>query len=131
MRDVLVHQAKARDVVKVFAGGMCVRVEIMYQPRGREDPVLKAFVVVTVLRIRRQHTIVDRPRQAGPGGRFRSLVVKCIGSDAQARNGNESVILAIGKRATRFRLEIISHQARLPNQFVAIPHALFFAEVVI
>ena len=99
MRNVLVHQTKARAIVEVFASSMCVRVEIVDQPRGREDPVFKAFVVVTVLRIGRQHAIVNCPRQARPAGRLGSLVIKRIGSDTQTCDGNESVILAIGKGA--------------------------------
>ena len=30
--DVLMHQTKAGTIIKVFAGGMCVRVEVMDQP---------------------------------------------------------------------------------------------------
>src|SRR5438445_280969 len=49
VRNVLMHQTKPGAVVKVFAGRVCVSVKIMDQPRGREDPVLKAFVVITIL----------------------------------------------------------------------------------
>src|SRR6266705_3296911 len=53
VRNVLMHQTKPGAVVKVFAGRVCVGVKIMDQPRGREDPILKTFVVITILRIRR------------------------------------------------------------------------------
>src|SRR5882724_603340 len=78
--DVLMHQTEPGAIVKVFAGGMCVRIEVMDQPGGREDPVSKAFVVITVLGIRRQHAIVNCARQAGPAWRFGSLAVKRIRS---------------------------------------------------
>ena len=118
--DVLVHLTKSRAIVKIFAGGVGMRIEIMDQPRRREDPVFKTFVVVTVLRIRRQHAIVNRARQAGPCGRFGRLVVERIGSDTQAGDGNEGVILAIRIGATRLWLEVVSQQARLLDQFVSI-----------
>src|SRR5882672_8225303 len=103
----------------------------MHQPRRRKDPVLKTFVVIAVLRIRSQHAIVNRARQAGPGGRFGSLVVKRISSDTQACDGDKSVILAISESLAGLRFEIVSHQTRLSDQLVAIPRALFFSEVVI
>src|SRR6266436_421570 len=78
---ILVHHTKSRAVVKILARRVRLRVEIMHQPRRRKDPVFKTFVVVTVLRIRCQHAIVDPPRQAGPAGPFGSLVVKRIGSN--------------------------------------------------
>ena len=41
------------------------------------------------------------------------------------------MILAIGESATGLRFEIISHQARLPDQLFAITRPLFFCEIVI
>src|SRR6266699_1870872 len=107
MRDVLVHQAKARAIIKVFAGRMCMCVEIMNQPWRRKDPILKSFVVVTVLRIRSQHPIVYSSRQTGPGGRLGSLIEERIGGDAQTSDGNEGVILAVGEGASGLGFKIV------------------------
>jgi hypothetical protein len=49
MRDILVHQSKTGTIVKVFTGGVRLRINIVNQPWCREDPILKAFVVVTIL----------------------------------------------------------------------------------
>src|SRR5258705_4019052 len=57
--DVLMHQTEPGAIVKVFAGGMCVRVEVVDQPGGREDPVFKAFVVITILGTRCQHPLAN------------------------------------------------------------------------
>ena len=131
VRNVLMHQTKARAIVKVFACGVCMRVEIMKQPWRRKDPVLKTLVVITVGRVCRQHTIVNRPRQAGPGRRFGSFVIKRVSGYTQTCDRNESVILAIGEGLTRLRLKIVGHQARLFDQFIPITRAFFFAQVVI
>src|SRR4051794_27738083 len=102
MCEVFVHLPKAGSVVEVFSGSVCMRIEIMNQPRSREDPVFKAFVVEAVLRIRREHTIEDRAGQTGPFGCFGSLAVESVGGHAKAGNRNESVILAVSEGAARF-----------------------------
>ena len=107
MRHILVHLMKARKVVQVFARRVRLRVEVMDQPGRREDPILETFVVVTVLRIRCQHPIVEGTGQLCPAGGFRRFTVERVGGDAQTRNRNEDVILAIGKSAPWFWFEVI------------------------
>src|SRR2546421_8482982 len=99
MRHILVHLTKTRKVVQVFARRMRLRVEVMDQPGRREDPILETFVVVTVLRIRCQHAIVECARQLGPIGGFVRFTVKHVGGDAQTPNRNEDMIFTVGERA--------------------------------
>ena len=86
---------------------MRLRVEIMDQPRRGEDPIFETFVVVTVLRIRCENAIVECAGQLRPLGGLRRLTIKRVSSDAQTRNRNEDVILAVGESATRFWFEVI------------------------
>src|SRR5204862_5356392 len=101
MRDVLMHQPKARAIVKVFTGGVRVGVEIMHEPGRRKDPVLETFVVVTILRIGLEHAIVDTAREAGPTRRLRRLVIKRIGRDAQTGDRYERMVLAVSEGLAR------------------------------
>src|SRR5262249_2146959 len=117
MCDVLVHLTKAGSVVEVFAGGVCVRIKIMNQPGRREDPVLKAFVVVAILRIGSEHTVEDRPGETGPFGCFGSFSIKSVGGYTKPGYRNESVILAVGKGAARLWFEVIRNQASLLDEF--------------
>src|SRR6266567_2188494 len=120
MGHVFVHLTETGQVVQVFACGMRERVEVMDQPWSRENPVLEPFVVVTILRISRQHPIVDCPRQPGPAGSLRRFAVKSVGSHAQAGNRNEDVVLAVSKGASRFWFVVIGEQAGLFDQLIAI-----------
>src|SRR5436305_5488106 len=85
MRHILVHLTKTRKVVQVFARRVRLRVEVMDQPGRREDPVLETFVVVTVLRIRCQHPIVEGAGQLCLARGFSRFSVERVRGDAQTR----------------------------------------------
>src|SRR5215213_3984917 len=131
MRNVLVHFAKARTVIEVFARRMRVCIHVVNQPGRRENPILESLVVVAVGRVSSQHAVIDGARQSGPLRRISFFVVESVSRHAQASHRDKDMILTVGVGATRLRLVEVREKTRLLCYLVSITSALAFGQIVV
>ena len=100
-------------------------------PRGGEDPVLIAFVVVAVLGVGGEDAVVNRAGERGPFGGGGGFAVERVGGDAEAGHGNEGVVLRVGVGAAGFGGEALVHELGVAGEAFAVAFAVGGGEVVV